>query len=435
MALTTEVFSVAISGTPSLNSPTSFDGRCAWFTTGTSNMSIHIIEYWGPYVDEDNDIYKRWAEIAVDDLTIGALGPKLKLKTTINTTKVIIQFTRNEAGVTTAICSDKTQIRISEVDYSILSSVIVNKPSPAVPALPTLFSGPFLDENGVAFTPSSEWIIKSSVIRNYQETPNFYYAVKPAPTTQTDPDTQALYWYDLISGLYMGHTHIPGRKQLTTRHLAYADGKVFVGAFNDGGVHVFNSIDGSYNTKLIVNRDVDEIFVYENTVYVSSRSGLFTKINPVTLSVSDYGNSSTRAYFIGLLDASLSAPTAISDAEFWGISQDCVGKYDGGSTVWYLETTFGITNAKYFNKLTRSGKIFNLYGEYKSAVYVPELKYQYWVDGALTDVTVPPHLLYSEANKVNAIRFPGIYKGSFSKSIGGVMAISSGPLHYKGDAI
>jgi hypothetical protein len=179
-----------------------------------------------------------------------------------------------------------------------------------------------------------------------------------------------------------------------------------------------------------VNRDVEEIFTYENTVYITSRLGLFSKVDSALI-VTDYGNSAMRTYFIGLLNAAATTPPPIVDFKFWNVSADVLSKFDAGATVWSIVSG----KAAYYRKDTRVGKQFELDATYKGCGCIPALTYQYFIDGALTTVTVPPHLFLRNDTNLKVYRLPGLYKGVTTKSIGGVMAVSTGPLHYKGDLI
>jgi hypothetical protein len=420
--LVQEVFQATITGTPTLNSPTSFDGKNAWFTTGTSTHVIHIIEFWGPYLEDsgemENATHPRWAEIAVDQITMNAMGPKVREIHTMTPGAKVVQFVRTEVGVTTAICEGDLRIRYSEITYEELSRTTVTKPLvEAPPSIWSLRSG------------SCIWMVKSTDHRGYQETPWHYFTVLAAGEDQCGADTQELQWWHRDTGAFLGTVQIPGRKQQSPRYIAYLQGKIYVSAFNEGGLFVFDAETGVYLTKININRDTAEMFVYGNFIYVSSRNGLFTRVDQ-NWGVTDIGGTAVRAYYVDLLDHT---PVAISDADFWGISNDVIGRNDAGATAWEMDATGA--NAVYFRKDTRVGKKFNLYGTYQSVVFMPEKTYQYWTGTSMTTVTVPPHLLFSAAGVVKAVRFPGIYKGETDKSYGGVMAISTGPLRYKGDAI
>lgn len=428
--LTKEIFTydtaaAGFTAVPALNSPTAYDGKNVWFTGTTGGVStIIIVSFWGPYTSLDNDEFPRWAEPATDEVSIDQMGPKIRLIAYISPGKLVKQFIRSETNVMTVVYTDNTWVRYSTDTYSVLSSVSYPKPTISYPPL---FTGPFLDNTGTAYTPISKWVLDSTTSRNYIEVGAYKFAIGPAPTTQTGADRNIIYQYDSV-GLVSFQT-IPGRKQVKARYIATNDGKLYIGGYNSRSVLVLSATDMSLIATLDVNRDVDEIFVYDGLVYVSSRNGLLSTIDKYNVVV-DIGNSATRDYYIAKVGT-------VTDAEWYGKEEIAVDKYDAGHTVWDVVSTGGSKSARYVNKTTRKGKQFNLYSsDVASVVYVPEQKYEYYVGTTFTPVTVPAHLLFFRPSKVIcAIRFPGIYYGGITKNYGGVMAVSTGTQRYKGDDI
>lgn len=439
---TKEIFQNAppSSRTVTINSPMAFDGKFMWTTrmVGT-NAEIRIVDFWGPHLsltDIDNDEYPRWAEPTVDEITMGIMGPEgfekiYGFKTFIVVGKTVRQFSRAEAGVMTVIFTDDTWNRYSLSTYALLTSVS-NPKTNVTHTPPPLYSGPFLDENGVAFTPSAKCILTNTVNRNYAQSTNFYWTVKPAPSTQTGNDTQWLYRYSVVDGSYAGKTEIPGRKQDIIRHLSISGDYIYVGSYNNRGVYAFSLGTGALVKYIEVNRDVEEMFEYGGDIFVSSRNALFSKIT-AGFTVTDIGNASTRNYYWALLTGT----TIIPDYEWFKVHPDALNRYDAGATVWEVKTEGNDSVAVYYNKNTRLGGKLRFYDNtVRSVGYVPEFTYQYYTNGSFTTVLVPAHLIFLKSNGLTAcVRFPGIYMGAINKSYGGLMAISTGVQHYKGDQI
>lgn len=488
--LTSEVYKLQLGGSPTLNSPTHFDGRNVWFTSTTSGVHrIYVVEFWGPYLNLDNTENLRWAEPTVDNLTIGSMGPKLVLVATIMINKIVKQFVRFESGIVTVICSDGNWIRINESTYSIIDTVLAPIPNYLAPGT---WAGPFLDENGSTYTSNSKWVLTETTSRNYLETPNHYFVVRTHPTQQYGSvDLQKIYRYNKSTGAYLGFGYL-GSKQTEVRYLAYNAGKVYVSAFNRLGVNVYDDVTGGQLAFINVNRDVEEMFEYGGDIYVSSRNGLFSRISKDG-TVTDIGNQGVRDYYI----AKLGSPMA---PEVWyNITLDELNKYDAGATSWFVyedDTLLVLAQAEkeaadaakvitaanleanphggaghaaaheadqaaalrvaaadanlaaviaagnpkgaqYYRKDTRMGKKFNLYArDIQSVAFVPEFKYEYLINNSLSMVTIPAHLIFLKSNgELNAVRFPGLYKGGINKSYGGLMAISTGQYRYKGDKL
>ncbi len=439
---TKEIFATIVpSGkTVSFNSPMAFDGKYIWYTRKQgANTELRVTDFWGPHSSLstiDNDEYPRWAEPAVDEITMGIMAPDglskmYNFKQFSLSGKTVKQFSRAEYNVMTVICTDDTWFRYDLTTYTLINS-FSNPKSNATITIPTYYSGPFVDENGDAFTPSSKCIITNTVNRPYAQSNLFMWAVKPAPSTQTGADTQWLYRYDAVTGAYVGRTEIPGRKQDMVRYLVINGDNIYVGSYNKRGVYVYNLVSGALVAYIEVNRDVEEMFEYGGLVYVSSRNALFSQIDTGFV-VKDIGNAATRNYYWALLTGT----TIIPDYEWFKVHPDALNRYDAGATVWEVKTEGGDSVAVYYNKETRKGGKFRFYDNtVRSVAYTPEFTYQYYTDGAFTNVKVPAHLIFVYVGgNIGCARFPGIYMGAINKSYGGLMAISTGVQHYKGDQI
>lgn len=426
--------------TVAFNSPMAFDGKYIWSTRmNGANTELRIIDFWGPHSSTtsiDNDEYPRWAEPTVDEITMHLMGPEgfMKMYNFRQFTlpgKTVKQFSRAEYNVMTVICTDDTWFRYDLATYTLINS-FSNPKSSVTHTPPAAYTGSFVDENGATFTPSSKWIINNTLNRPYAQSELFIWAVKPAPSTQTGADTQWLYRYDISTGAYVGRTEIPGRKQDMIRHLVINGDYIYVGSYNNRGVYIYNLVSGALVHYAEVNRDVEEMFEYGGQVYVSSRNGLFSKING-GFAVTDIGNAATRNYYWALLTGT----TIIPDYEWFKVHPDALNRYDAGATVWEVKTEGADSVAVYYNKETRKGGKFRFYDNtVRTVAYIPEFTYQYYTNGAFTNVKVPAHLMFGKSNgQFACARFPGIYMGAINKSYGGLMAISTGTKHYKGDQI
>lgn len=421
--LTKEVFTVNASYnvTGTTNSPTIFDGKNAWFTALTPGgvHKIIIVEFWGPYTDLDNTQFQRWAEPATDEVTLEQMGPKLRVVTVIEINKVVKQFLRNSSNIITAVCTDNTWVEYTTIGYSVVASY--SNPKPSI-TIPPLFSGPFTNLQGVAFTPASKVVLSSSVTRNYLQTPNSYWAVEPSSTLQTQ-GSQRIFRYSLTTGARLsGGTLISGRRQFNDVYIAYANGKVYIGRYNEGRVAIRNETNSLSLGFINVNRDVEELFSYAGDIYVTSRDGVFSRINQDD-TVTHLGASANRDYYLDLL-------STVPDTEYYGIEQDAIGKYDAGSTIWDITTVGGMSEARYFKKSNRQGKNFKLYsGAIVSTVFTPELSYEYFIGSTLTTVKVPPHLLFF---KNSAVKFKELSSNGTVLLSNGVtpVTLDSSPLSF-----
>lgn len=366
------------------SAPTCFDGKNFW--VASTETTISVVEFWGPYADLDNERNTRWSEHEVDTLTLPLMGPKLRVLHTLVPTLLVAQdgqiyFSNDDVPSGTSVTTHTgkvshfkdagthvvvftklsngddgfTKFFYSKVTYTVTDVVLPQSKRVEFGQLTLPDTVP--DENGIHFIPESP-IVKGG---------NFWWCVGPTVLGQFGDDRQFLYRYtrasDISPMVYNSRVAIPGRKQFDPRSLAPAYGRMWVSGFNTSSIHGFDLVTGAFFTSVGINRDVSGVHTEDGKLYTLSRNGLVHHVSEA-LNVTPVGG---QDYWDDLVEDAALPKRKWCDlgSVYWRVSEDSksIEKVD--------KATGLVTKYRAFDDDV-SGVVFNDSGSWVAATIVGE---------------------------------------------------------------
>lgn len=250
-----------------------------------------------------------------------------------------------------------------------------------------------------------------------------------APSTNTPPDTQKLYYTDTTTEISSIGVAIPVRKQFNVHTLAYdtTNGWVIVANFNNSSVMKFDGTTGAHISTILVNRKPRAmVFSAGGDLLVASKNGMITSVDLVAETSSNdlatykealsFADNGTHVWSVieedpGDEEANLPAivPGALARTT-WGGSP----YYDNFRVMTGGDESYAIK----MNKFTTTNFV--------QLILTPSFTY------GSPAVTVEPYVFLRNSSRVYAFRDKSIYREN-NVQVRGAAMIATGPEAYFGE--
>lgn len=219
-------------------------------------------------------------------------------------------------------------------------------------------------------------------------------------------DKDSLSFYDTINSTWSTPVDIPGRFQKRIRDMVWAhDVYIIVSAFNDNGVHKFDSTTGSFIQSTTINRKPTHLSTNNSRqVLVPSFNGMISTYNQLT--------------------------SAFSHTD--GILDEAVGLVDDGSYLWSISPYLSRkkknveTDALRLQSTTATHPLGGTFSgaedyalqsfgsdEFKQILITPEFNYEYWNGVDFDTRTVKQYVFLLTDNQLFAFRNASLYRDNF----------------------
>jgi hypothetical protein len=233
------------------------------------------------------------------------------------------------------------------------------------------------------------------------------------------PDTQKLYFFNLLTETFSSGVTVPGRKQFASRRIVNSgQNNVIVTAQNDNAIIKFNDTTGAYVGTYIVNRDPTGFHIRGNAnteILIGSSDGMLSVFNFTTNVVTheDY--------------ATTDLPLDIAD---------------DGSYVWAItpiltrtKKTDATDNFRYLASENKDYTIDTsnfIQTSFRRLIITPTVTYDYWNGSSIATRTVRPYVIVVSTSYIQGFRTQAIYRENVIRINCNAM-IGTGPEKYYGE--
>jgi hypothetical protein len=234
------------------------------------------------------------------------------------------------------------------------------------------------------------------------------------------PDTQKLYFLNLLTETFSSGVTVPGRKQFASRRIFNSgQSHVIVTAQNDNAIMRFDDTTGDYIGTYIVNRDPTGLFNTgnaNNDILIGSSDGMISLYNYNTNVVTHQPYATTDL------------PLDIADD----------GTYLWAITGLTLTRTRKDGNPDNFRYLSGENKDYTIdtsnfkQTSFKKMFITPYITYDYWNGSAVVQRTVRPYVFLLSSNYVQCFRTQALYRENIIRINCNAM-IGTGPEKYYGE--